>query len=89
VTNISETKELSGTLKKPTAGQLKYLAAGLTQPGGKLPLFDKNGQRISRRTVESCVEKGWAKPWFKNLIKPHWQVCKLTQPGRDILKQSS
>ena len=30
MTNISETKELSGTLKKPTAGQLKYLAAGYT-----------------------------------------------------------
>jgi hypothetical protein len=72
VTNISETKELSGTLKKPTAGQLKYHAAGLTQPVGKLPLFNKNGQRISRRTVESCVEKGWAKPWFENLIKPDW-----------------
>ena len=89
VTDIAETKELSGTAKKPTVGQLKWLAAGLAQPGGKLPLFDKNGQRISRRTVESCVEKGWAEPWFENPIKPDWQVCKLTQPGRDIVKQSS
>ncbi len=81
-----DTKKKAG---KPTVGQLKWLTQGLTQPGGKLPLFDENGQRVSKRTVESCMEKGWVQPWFANPIKPDWQVCKLTQPGRDILKEKS
>jgi hypothetical protein len=68
----------------PTPVQMKWLEQGLTQAGGKLPLFDKNGQRINERTVLSCIEKGWAKPWFDNPIKPDWQVCGLTKAGRDI-----
>ena len=84
-----EASDLKKKTIKPTAGQLKWLTQGLTQPGGKLPLFDENGQRVSKRTVESCLEKGWVQPWFANPIKPDWQVCKLTQPGRDILKEKS
>ena len=68
----------------PTPSQLKWLACGLNQAGGKLPLFDENGQRISVRTVQSCLEKGWAKPWFDNPIKPDWQVCGLTEAGRGL-----
>lgn len=67
-----------------TTGQLKWLVRGLTQAGGKLPLFDENGQRINERTVLSCLEKGWVKPWFNNPIKPDWQVCCLTKSGREI-----
>lgn len=85
MTDTTETKKPTASKSKPTAGQLKWLNQGLTQPGGKLPLFDENGQRVSRRTVESCLDKGWAETWFANPIKPDWQVCKLTQPGRDIL----
>ena len=70
--------------RSATAGQLKWLARGLTQAGGKLPLFDENGQRINERTVLSCLEKGWVKPWFKNPIKPDWQVCCLTKSGRGL-----
>ena len=68
----------------PTPSQLKWLERGLTQAGGKLPLFDKNGQRISERTVHSCIEKGWVEPWFENPIKPDWQVCGLTKAGRGL-----
>ena len=67
---------------RPTAVQKAYLARGLDQPGGKLPLFDKQGQRYSERTIKSCIEQGWAEPWIHNPIKPDWLVCKLTNAGR-------
>ena len=68
----------------PTDGQRKWLRRGLDQPGGKLPLFDELGQKISERTVRSCVDKGWAEPWFDNPLKPGWMVCKLTDAGRKV-----
>ncbi|MBV9521708.1 MAG: hypothetical protein JO010_02870 [Alphaproteobacteria bacterium] len=58
---------------------------GLDQPGGKLPLFDRAGQRISPRTVRSCIARGWAEPWFDNPLKPDWLICKLTRSGREVL----
>ena len=71
-------------LAKPTAVQLRWLHAGLDQPGGKLSLFDTDGQRISERTVKSCIRQGWAEPWFNNPLKPDWLVCKLTHLGRVV-----
>ena len=68
-----------------TPGQRAYLRRGLTQAGGKLPLFDTSGQRYSRRTIESCLEHGWAEPWFENPIAPNWLICKLTDAGREAL----
>lgn len=67
---------------RPTAAQRAWLRSGLDQAGGKLPLFDERGQRVNERTIRSCVEQGWAEPWFDNPIKPDWQVCKLTDEGR-------
>lgn len=67
---------------KPSKIQLTYLRRGLDQPGGKLPLFNHQGQRFSDRTVQSCIEHGWAEPWFNNPIKPDWLVCKITDNGR-------
>ncbi|MEM7221344.1 MAG: hypothetical protein AAF495_00085 [Pseudomonadota bacterium] len=75
-------RETAGRL---TPGQRAYLRRGLNQPGGKLPLFDTSGQRYSRRTIESCLEHGWAEPWFENPIAPDWLICKLTAAGRDAL----
>jgi len=72
----------------PTSAQMKWLARGLTQAGGKLPLFDEDGQRISERTVLSCLEKGWAKPWFDNPIKPDWRICALTETGRQAVLEA-
>lgn len=72
---------------EPTPVQIKWLARGLSQAGGKLPLFDESGQRINDRTVRSCLEHGWAEPWFENPIKPGWNVCKLTDRGRQLLSR--
>jgi hypothetical protein len=67
---------------RPTKAQRAWLARGLEQPGGKLPLFDHNGRRVSARLVRACLEAGWAEAWFANPLKPDWQVCKLTEAGR-------
>ena len=69
----------------PTPMQRKWLRRGLDQAGGKLPLFDETGQKVSDRTVHACIEQGWAEPWFTNPLKPDWLVCKLTEEGRKIL----
>ena len=69
---------------KPTPIQLAWLVRGLQQPGGKLPLFDKEGQAVDRRTIDSCVANGWAEPWFSNPLKPDWRVCRLTEAGRGV-----
>ncbi len=74
-----------GSSGKPTPAQRRWLARGLDQPGGKLPLFDKDGRRIDPRTIQSAIEQGWAEPWFDNPIKPDWIVCKLTDAGRAVL----
>lgn len=70
---------------KPTGSQREWLSRGLAQAGGKLPLFDKFGQQVSERTVRSCIEHGWAEPWFSNPLKPDWLVCRLTDLGRALL----
>jgi hypothetical protein len=70
--------------KPPTTAQRAWLRLGLGQPGGKLPLFDFQGQEVDRRTIRACIEAGWAEPWFANPLKPDWLVCKLTQRGRDL-----
>ncbi|WP_299392343.1 hypothetical protein [Pelagibius sp.] len=67
---------------RPTVTQLAWLRRGLDQAGGKLPLFDHYGQRYDSRTIRSCIEQGWAEPWFDNPTKPDWLVCKLTESGR-------
>ena len=76
------------SLKTPLSGsgfmtpaQRRYLARGLKQPGGKLPLFDEHGQEISHRTIEACVAHGWAKAWSRNPVNPGWLVCRLTEQG--------
>lgn len=70
-----------------STGERRYLAAGLTQAGGKLPLFDAQGQEISRDIIRHCLEKGYAEPWFANPLKPDWLVCRLTPTGRDVVKR--
>lgn len=75
--------------KTATAGQLAWLRRGLEQPGGKLPLFDESGQRVSASVVRSCLGAGWAEPWFQNPIKPTWEVCRLTDAGRAMLSRVS
>lgn len=69
--------------------QRKWLHRGLTQPGGKLPLFDENGKKINQQVIRKCVAEGWAEPWFANQLKPDWLVCKLTDAGRNALTESN
>jgi hypothetical protein len=76
--------ELEGDL--PALSDLLYLRRGLAQPGGKLPLFDLDGQAIAAEVVQACLDRGWAEPWFNNPLKPDWLVCKLTEVGRRLAK---
>jgi hypothetical protein len=73
---------------RPSEAQRRYLSRGLEQPGGKLPLFDQDGGRIDRRTIESCLERGWAEPWFANPIKSNWLICRLTRAGYAVLGEN-
>jgi hypothetical protein len=70
---------------RPTEPQRRYLERGLAEPGGKLPLFDRDGRQIPRKTVEACLTHGWAEPWSNNPIKTDWLVCKLTPTGYRVL----
>lgn len=70
---------------RPTPAQRAYLSRGLDQPGGKLPLFDSDGQRYDPRIIRACIDHGWATPWFANPMKPDWLVCRLTDAGRAVL----
>jgi hypothetical protein len=68
----------------PTLPEVLYLRRGLAQPGGKLPLFDLDGQTVAAAIVRRCLGRGWAEPWFSNPLKPDWLVCKLTESGRRL-----
>jgi hypothetical protein len=72
---------------RPTEPQRRYLERGLSQPGGKLPLFYPDGREVPPRTVQACIANGWAEPWFQNPVKPDWLVCRLTARGREVLGQ--
>jgi hypothetical protein len=80
-------EELPAALR-PTEPQRRYLERGLSQPGGKLPLFYPDGREVPSRTVQACIANGWAEPWFKNPVKPDWLVCRLTAQGREVLGQT-
>ena len=69
---------------EPSLPELFYLRRGLAQAGGKLPLFDLDGQAIAPEVVQVCLDRGWAEPWFNNPLKPDWLVCKLTEAGRRL-----
>ncbi len=70
---------------RPTPVQAAWLKRGIAQPGGKLPLFDTDGQHYDPRTVRACVDNGWAAPWIGNPLKSDWLVCKLTEAGRSVV----
>ncbi len=72
---------------RPSEAQARYLARGLAEPGGKLPLFDREGREIPKKTIEACIAHGWAEPWIANPMKPDWLVCRLTPAGYRVLGQ--
>ena len=73
---------------RPNPVQRRYLSRGLKQAGGKLPLFDEDGQHFHPALVRACIAHGWAEPWFGNPLKPEWLICKLTDKGRRALSDS-
>lgn len=75
-----EDKKRSVTIKEHN-----YLVMGASQPGGKLPLFDDNGQEINSAIIKSCMKKGLVERWFANPLKPDWLVCRLTEKGRQAV----
>ena len=66
---------------RPSDPQRRYLERGLTEPGGKLPLFDRDGREVPKKTIEACITHGWIEPWVRNPIQPDWLVCRLTPEG--------
>jgi hypothetical protein len=80
-------EEIAATLR-PTEPQHRYLARGLTEPGGKLPLFDRDGRKVPSRIIEACIAHGSAVPWIHNPIRPEWLVCRLTPKGYAALGQA-
>jgi hypothetical protein len=82
----AETELVPGRAR-PNEAQRRYLERGLTQPGGKLPLFDEFGQHVHPALVKACIAHGWAEPWFGNPLKPDWLICKLTAEGRRVLSE--
>jgi hypothetical protein len=77
----SDHEDTNKAAVRPTAPQRRYLERGLDQPGGKLPLFDRDGREVPKKTIASCIAHGWAEPWTRNPIKPEWLVCRLTPEG--------
>jgi hypothetical protein len=73
---------------RPSGAQRRYLERGLDQPGGKLPLFDRDGREVPRKTVQACIAHGWAEPWTRNPIKPEWLVCRLTAAGYQVFSRT-
>ena len=78
-------EERASETGRPNAAQRSYLLRGFSQAGGKLPLFDRDGQHIHPALVRACIAHGWAAPWFGNPLKTDWLVCKLTEKGRRAL----
>jgi len=85
---VKITAERAGNARS-TAAQRDWLKRGLDQPGGKLPLFDRDGQRVAERTIRSCLARGWAEKWFENPLKRDWLVCRLTHLGRAIAEEEA
>src|SRR5262249_34195268 len=74
---------------RPTDPERGYLERGLTQAGGRLPLFDRDGRKGSKNTIESRIAHGWAAPWANNPVMPDWLVCRLTRSGYRVLGQEA
>ena len=72
--------------QKASREEINYLSLGQDQPGGKLPLFDEEGQEINAQIIRGCLENGWVEPWFANPIKPDWLVCRITAAGRQVIR---
>ncbi len=84
---MSEQFVQDSTHPVPSRAELAYLRRGISEPGGKLPLFDRRGQEISPAIIHICISNGWAEHWFANPVKPDWLVCRLTLNGREVVQK--
>ncbi len=66
-----------------SARLLDWLQAGEKQPGGKLPLYDANGERIPKALIQVSLEYGLVEPWTPGVAA--LGICKLTPLGRRFL----
>lgn len=82
---MSEQLAYDKAMPIPSRAELAYLRRGMSEPGGKLPLFDRRGQEINPTIIRICIDNGWAEHWFANPLKPDWLVCRLTQKGRELV----
>ena len=78
-------KPAYGGAAQPTPAEAAYLRPGLSQPGRKLPLFDKQGRPVKPQVIRACLARGWAERWFANPLAPDWLVCRLTDEGARAL----
>lgn len=67
-----------------SAKLLDWLQAGENQPGGKLPLYDKDGERIPKALIQVSLEYGLVEPWTPGVAP--LGICKLTSLGRKFLR---
>src|ERR1700736_328230 len=65
-----EPEEIAATLR-PTEPQRRYLERGLAEPGGKLPLFDRDGREVVSRTTQACI------PWLGGALDPQSDQARL------------
>lgn len=79
-------QNLTTTRNAVSPAQMRYLQGGLTQPNGRLPLFDPDGRKIDPDTIRACLREGYCTAWFANPMKPDWLVCRLTDRGRDLFR---
>ncbi len=70
----------------PTEEQRRWLRSGLHQPGGKLPLYDAEGGRVSALLIEACLQAGWAEPWVPGPTLAKVRICRLTATGKASLE---
>lgn len=69
-----------------SSAQRAYLQGGLSQPGGRLPLFDTYGGKYDAETIRACLRQGYCEAWFANPMKPDWMVCRLTEKGYSLFR---
>lgn len=62
------------------------MRGGLSQPGGKVLLFDEEDEPVDPAIVRRCLDQQWVEPWQAGEHKPHsvFLACRLTPLGRRL-----
>ena len=71
----------SHTSPDPTYMQRKFLSQKTIN--NRLPLEYTTGHKVHKRTMQSCIDRGWCYPiYYEGRI----EFCKLTKIGSGIFK---